>query len=243
MRDSALEMRDNAISVNNAAGSDMVPAADPMEEHAEAEPTTLSAGVESHLAPCAESPDPLMYGAPRDDPLTLSQQSPRKVGLHGDGDPEGETGDGVGPHTQHGPRAGAVSPMRPAAKRPLSVAAAAPIKQSKKGRVALGDADADCPPRVPSAARARGRGGARAVYAPSQGLRGVPLEFLAMEDSFIHFGYLIEERAPGRIVERSRRRHTPDRVRKIHSRNGGTKCRPLRECWSEEFFSFLVQRV
>ncbi|KAJ7856492.1 hypothetical protein B0H14DRAFT_3448420 [Mycena olivaceomarginata] len=57
--------------------------------------------------------------------------------------------------------------MRPAAKRPLSVAAAAPIKQSKKGRVALGDAAADSAPRVPSAARARGRGGARAV-SPSQ---------------------------------------------------------------------------
>jgi hypothetical protein len=137
VRDPLDDMRDDALSVNNT-----VPATDPME-NAEAEPTT--------------------YGAPRDDPLTLSQQSPRKVGLHGDGDPEGEPGDGVGPHTEHGPRAGAVSPMRPAAKRPASVAAVAPITQSKRGRV-----EADSVPHVPSTVRARGRGGARAVYAPSQ---------------------------------------------------------------------------
>ncbi|KAJ7856491.1 hypothetical protein B0H14DRAFT_715008 [Mycena olivaceomarginata] len=81
------EMRDNALSVNNPAGSNVVPAADPMEEHAEEEPITVSAGVELDLAPRAESRDPLMYGAPR-----LSQQSPRKVGLYGGGELEGETG-------------------------------------------------------------------------------------------------------------------------------------------------------
>ncbi|KAJ6582686.1 hypothetical protein DFH09DRAFT_287712 [Mycena vulgaris] len=100
---------------------------------------------------------------PRDDPLTLSQLSPRK------GAPRGETMEGNEPlrDGEQGQRSGALSPMRPSAKRPASAAADAPMTRSKKGRVVAEGA----PRGAGRGARpgpTRGRGGARVVSAPAQ---------------------------------------------------------------------------
>ncbi|KAJ6582688.1 hypothetical protein DFH09DRAFT_1360473 [Mycena vulgaris] len=102
---------------------------------------------------------------PRDDPLTLSQLSPRKRTPRGEAIPEAE--DALLQDAEQGQRSGALSPMRPSAKRPASAAAEAPMTRSKKGRVG-----AEGAPR--GAARGarpgltRGWGGEHVVSAPAQ---------------------------------------------------------------------------
>ncbi|KAK7036285.1 hypothetical protein R3P38DRAFT_619743 [Favolaschia claudopus] len=101
--------------------------------------------------------DPLMSNS-RDDPLTLSQLSPRKIEQ-----PVQESGDIGG---DSGKRA--VSPMRPAAKRLSSAASAEDNEGRRKKRVVgVGIPSAAAIPARPSTRAVRGRGGVRTVSAPA----------------------------------------------------------------------------
>ncbi|KAK6981495.1 hypothetical protein R3P38DRAFT_415020 [Favolaschia claudopus] len=101
--------------------------------------------------------DPLMSNS-RDDPLTLSQLSPRKIAQ-----PVQESGDIGG---DSGKRA--VSPMRPAVKRLSSAAPAEDNEVRRKKRVVgVGIPSAAAIPARPSTHTVRGRGGVRTVSAPA----------------------------------------------------------------------------
>ncbi|KAF8202707.1 hypothetical protein K438DRAFT_583286 [Mycena galopus ATCC 62051] len=122
--------------------------------------TSPGAKLESEVA--AHERSPVLQPVPfisAQDPLTLSQLSPRKNVVSGD--------DTNGDHPQV-QREGAISPMRPSVKRPSSAASVEPGVRSKK--LVSGA------PRVPSVVASRGggriirgRGGARVVSAPAPG--------------------------------------------------------------------------
>ncbi|KAJ7264495.1 hypothetical protein B0H12DRAFT_1101977 [Mycena haematopus] len=106
---------------------------------------------------------PLIPAPPRDDPLTLSQLSPRKAVPRADVMPVEDDRNGGKKRVQ---REGAISPMRPSVKRPSSATSADSGIRSKKFPSGA--------PRIPSAAprsgvrSERGRDGARIVSAPLQ---------------------------------------------------------------------------
>ncbi|KAF7358723.1 hypothetical protein MSAN_01211300 [Mycena sanguinolenta] len=122
------------------------------------------AGAEPELGVVAtHDTGPLIPIPSRDDPLTLSQLSPRKAAPSADGTHGGGDGNGGTLQIQ---REGAISPMRPSVKRPSSATSVEPRTRSKKPPAA---------PRIASAAphrgnvrSVRGRTGARIVSAPVQ---------------------------------------------------------------------------
>ncbi|KAJ6492219.1 hypothetical protein C8R45DRAFT_990656 [Mycena sanguinolenta] len=124
------------------------------------EPTGVEAEVP--VVP-THDPDPLILIPPRDDPLTLSQLSPRKAASSAGGIPGGDDGNGGTMQTQ---REGAISPMRPSVKRRSSATSAEPGMRAMKPPGAQRAVSAA--PRGGGARSGRGRGGARIVSAPVQ---------------------------------------------------------------------------
>ncbi|KAJ7184959.1 hypothetical protein C8R46DRAFT_1065559 [Mycena filopes] len=127
-----------------------------LDGDSELPPPEMAMVVESAL------PLPHLDAMPTDDPLTLSQLSPRK-NTTVEGDRSAATANAQPERS--------VSPMRPSVKRPASAASVDPMARSKKR--APGPVAAPRVPSVESARGSRGRGG-RTVSAPSQVRREQP---------------------------------------------------------------------
>ncbi|KAJ7633569.1 hypothetical protein DFH06DRAFT_688927 [Mycena polygramma] len=148
----------NVVRDDTAADTDTRMVVDsPPSLAPESQPAPRSSVSSTHAAAPAEQP--------RDDPLTLSQLSPRKSHID-------ESGATI-TSNDSGRREGALSPMRPSVKRPSSAASAeAEVGMRSKKRAVPGMGPP--PPRAPSGAPSgatratRGRSGAsaRAVSAP-----------------------------------------------------------------------------